>query len=435
MGELRTTPHAKIQKNMKIIATLLFILFGLSAFGQPNAPYDTPASHREPARARLSIGDKSGSERSYHRPVEWQPTDEGYAAECSIPFAWANRQVLLRIASAPSGYALRINGEPAGHVTTGALAAEFNLTRLLKNDTLNRLELLPLDGAAPIEDMYHPEAMGRSELISQPTIRIRDVMTTTRRTGEGWLAEVAIIVKSDALNEKTARIDYTLTDTAGRCTASGFGQMRLRMRGEDTLRFTTPLPDSLLWSPEAPTRYRLRLSTQSLGRYLEYLDLEVGFRRVELSGSALTINGRPFEAEPYEVRNPLTRSDLEQIQARGYNLMVLFPGVPAEELLDLCDELGLCAIAATPYCTRSSSDSRLKGGNPSNDPAWRSEALDRAEACYRLTHRHPSVVGFFTARHSANGICLYESFLHLKSLGDERPILYPEAAGEWNSDF
>ncbi len=423
---------------MKFFISFALLLLTLTANGQTHSSYDTPASQREPARARLSVGDKTGSEQSYHRSIVWQPSGEGcYTAECSIPFAWANRQVLLRIASAPAGYALYVNDKPAGHVTTGALAAEFNLTRLLQNDAMNRLELRLLNDhpARCLEDFGYRAELGRSELISQPTIRIRDVMTSLRPTGEGWLAEVAIIVKSDALNEKSARIDYSLTDTAGRRVEQGFGEMRLRMRGEDTLRFTTPIPDSLLWSPDSPTRYRLTLSTRSLGRYTEYLDLEVGFCEAMLAGRVLTINGKPFEAKSYEVRNPLKESDLESIRERGYNLLILFPGVPAEEMLDLCDRMGLCALVAAPYCTQQGGDSRLKGGNPSNNPAWREEACDRAESSYRLTHRHPSVVGFLTARNSSNGICLYESYLHLKSLKDKRPVLYPEAAGEWNSDF
>ena len=41
---------------------------------------------------------------------------------------------------------------------------------------------------------------------------------------------------------------------------------------------------------------------------------------------------------------------------------------------------------------------------------------------------------FSLAEDSANGINLYEGYLHLKGLEKERPVLYPDAGGEWNSD-
>ena len=81
-----------------------------------------------------------------------------------------------------------------------------------------------------------------------------------------------------------------------------------------------------------------------------------------------------------------------------------------------------------------SGDSRRKGGNPSNDPAWRGAYLERAETSYHTAKRHPSVVAFSLARRAANGICLYETYLAMKRHGDRRPFLYPEAAGEWNAD-
>jgi hypothetical protein len=43
---------------------------------------------------------------------------------------------------------------------------------------------------------------------------------------------------------------------------------------------------------------------------------------------------------------------------------------------------------------------------------------------------------FSIAHEAQNGICLYESYLAMKALeGDTRPIIYPSADGEWNSDL
>lgn len=44
------------------------------------------------------------------------------------------------------------------------------------------------------------------------------------------------------------------------------------------------------------------------------------------------------------------------------------------------------------------------------------------------------MIAFSIAEQSAYGINLYESYLRMKELEDSRPILYPDAGGEWNSD-
>ena len=50
------------------------------------------------------------------------------------------------------------------------------------------------------------------------------------------------------------------------------------------------------------------------------------------------------------------------------------------------------------------------------------------------TKRHPSVVAYFLADDSANGIALYEGYLAARSIAGERPIFYDDGNGEWNSD-
>ena len=74
-------------------------------------------------------------------------------------------------------------------------------------------------------------------------------------------------------------------------------------------------------------------------------------------------------------------------------------------------------------------DSR-KGGNPSNDPALQAAYIARIEESYHTTKLHPCVVAFSLAEDSANGVNLYEGYLHLKGLEKERPVLYPDAGGD-----
>ena len=103
-------------------------------------------------------------------------------------------------------------------------------------------------------------------------------------------------------------------------------------------------------------------------------------------------------------------------------------------LYDTCDTLGMYVIVQAPIDTRSSGESRRIGGNPSNAPEWQGAYAERTADSYHASKRHPSVIAFSLATQSANGINLYESYLNMKKSGDPRPFIYPDAAGEWNSD-
>ena len=377
------------------------------------------------------------AKNSYLREVVWEGGNGHFSATCNIPFAWANRQILLRIASAPGPFRLEVNGKEAGVASSGAFAGEFNLTRQLKEGS-NRLDLYLLaeSPALRLEEFAHPELPGPTALISQPTIRLRDILVETRRNQEGdYLAEIALVVKSDALNEKQARIHYELITPAGRHLRRGSDEVRLRMRGEDTLRLVVTIPRSELWEMERPTHYRLKLSTQTAGRHTEYFDLPIAFRHLEQREKEIYINGEHLQLKPYRVDRPLGPSDIEEIKyGLGCNLLYPAPGFANEELYRLCDEMGIYCVAQSPLCSASSGLSRRKGGNPTNDPAFRSIIAERAERTLQIAARHPSVIAISLGEESANGIGLYEAYLLLKQLEPLRPIIYLDAAGEWNSD-
>lgn len=121
--------------------------------------------------------------------------------------------------------------------------------------------------------------------MSQPTLRVRDILTKTWRSteeGDNVMAEVGLVVKSEALNPRTSRVHYELLSPADKTSATGYKDIKLNMRGEDTLRFLARIPDSLLWSPEKTTRFTLRVKTQHEGRYMEYIEVPLGFRTVEV---------------------------------------------------------------------------------------------------------------------------------------------------------
>ena len=438
-AECRKQP--KKNRLMKYIFSIitLFSLCPLAA--QP----ETPSYGRELPRSEIvsyptaeeaAAGTRTDSR--YLRPLtEWQRQDNTFSTTFSVPFAWANRSVLLGIASASADYDVRLNGKTVAYSADGSLPVEFDLTRSAK-EGLNRLEIIihTPSSVAPLESWKQTSApaIGDAWVMSQPMMRIRDVFTRTWEADTDAKAEVGIIVKSGALNPKTSRIYYELRTPSNEVAAVGHKDITLDMRREDTLRFIASIPKHLLWSTELPSQYTLRLKTQYEGRYMEYIDLKPGFRTVEAKEGKLLINGRPETLKVRKVSPQITAGDIDTLKKQGYNTIWPETGSIPDSLYTMCDTIGVYVIAQAPIDTSRSGDSRRKGGNPSNDPAWLPFYLERTQNSYHTSKRHPSVIAFSLAEKSANGINLYESYLDMKRLEKERPVIYPDAGGEWNSD-
>lgn len=429
---------------MRTILALLTLFSCCTLAAQPAA-----TENREPSRcttipyASAAEAETAAVRHRYGAPVAgWTFADRQYVASFTVPFAWANRQVMLTVGGAPADYELFVNGRRVAYASDGNTPADFNITRYAREGR-NEIAIRPTEPSPVAALESWKRGAERSEprdvrVTSPATMGVRDVTVRTyRNDGErtGAQAEVGIVVKSHALNPRTVRLEYELLDPAGRTTETAYRELTLRMRGEDTVRFLTRIPDSLLWSPERPQRYTLRIRTQHEGRYVEYLHLPIGFRTVEFEEGRLRINGRPTALRVAQTAATATDAELRQARDTGFNTLLPAPGIVSPQLCERCDSLGLLVVAQVPIDTGDSGPSRRRGGNPSNDPAWREAFLERVDHTYHAVKRHPSVIAFsLAAPASVNGICLYEAYLLLKSYGDPRPAGYPGAGGEWNDD-
>lgn len=430
-----------------LFTTLTLLLLGGALRAQPYAP----SFGRELPRGRMTVSsvpfnadDPELPNRYVGRIDEWTQDDNRFTARFTVPFAWVNRQIFLHVGHASADYEVRVNGRRAAYDNNGSSPAEYNLTKLVQEGA-NTLEIILSEPSATAQMESWREAsapsFGDVRLVSQPTMYIRDVLVKSWRPNAGddfLMAEVGIVVKTASLNPRSSRIHYELLAPDGRSLLTGHGDMTLDMRREDTLRFLARIPDTLQWSAARPLRWTLRLKSQHEGRFDEYIELRPGFRTVEIAGGTadgrLLLNGKPVMLRGREVRPDIPAEEIEALRSQGYNMLHLLPGPVPESFYDLCDSLGVYVIATAPVDTSKSGSSRRRGGNLSNDPSWQSAFFERADDSYHTAKRHPSVIAFSLGRRSENGINLYETYLRMKRLDESRPFVYPDAAGEWNSD-
>ena len=440
-------------KRFLSIIALVFAVGALSAQEYDSPEYvslgrELPRSKTLPyptAEEAQALG--SGAVASkYLRPVTgWTRTEVPdatvFTSKYVIPFVWLSRQAILYVDEASGAYEVIINGQKVGYAANAFTPAEFNITKASKEDVNTiSIRILKDHWSRRMEDFVETREprVGETYVISQPTIRVRDVVhnTDVDLKSEYANVEVGLIVKTESLNPKTARIHYELIAPDTTVVTQGYKDVTLGMRGEDTVKFMARIPYVLTWCADMPVRYRLNIKTQIEGRYAEYQSRMIGFRDIDINEEGdFMINGIKTELF-YRDFDPLKVTEKDIIAARvlKYNALRFKMGAVPQNVYRMCDSLGMYVIAQIPINTSKSGLSRRIGGNPSNDPKWKAAYLDRAETAYRTTCGQASVIGYVMAEESSNGINLYETYLRLKALERKRPILYIEAAGEWNSD-
>ena len=442
---------------MKRILSII-ALFALSVQMLSAQEYDSPeyvSLGRELPRAKTVAYPTAGEAQAlgagavsskYLRPItKWERTEEAdavvFTSKYVIPFVWLSRLAILYVDEASGAYEVLINGKKVGYSANAFTPAEFNITKVSKEET-NTISIRVLkEHWSQTMECYvqnREPRIGEVYVMSQPMLRVRDVVHTTHvdMRSENALVEVGMVVKTETLNPKKARIHYELIAPDTTVVTNGYKDVTLGMREEDTIKFMANIPYVYTWCADMPVRYRLNIKTQIEGRYVEYQSHMLGFRTVETNEAGdFLINGIKTELF-YRDMDPLKITDKDIIAARvlKYNALRFDMGAVPQNVYRMCDSLGMYVIAQVPINTNKSGISRRLGGNPTNDPKWKQAYLDRVETTYRTTRGQACVIGYVMAEDSANGINLYESYLWLKSLEPTRPVLYIQAGGEWNSD-
>ena len=418
-------------------ATLLMLPATLNA--QEPTPYEGYRT-RLIAYPTATDAHNRGMERQrYMQPITaWEEGDDGtLKGKFTFPFSWLERQVFLRVEGAEQPYEVYVNGKLAGGSTNGFAAAEYNITKISHEDNNNvELRLLGNGKTAKIECLERSEESPRVYIISQPRVRVRDITWSTELGGMGIVnSNFEVVMRNETMGDKTSTLYYEvyLNDTIR--LDGGKREVWLGMYQTDTMRFGVAVPDSMLWSKGEGNHVRLMLKNRIEGRDVEFYEFPVALRELKFENNTFYVNNTAEEVKWHDMSPNSTVEDVRRMVESG-NLCIRFTaGCVSEEVLNYCDEVGVYVAVTAPINSSSSGSSRKRGGNPSNDPKWRKEYVDRTMQMYYTTRRHPSIIAYFLADDSANGIALYESYLALKSVGCDRPVIYLDGGKEWNSDY
>ncbi len=165
----------------------------------------------------------------------------------------------------------------------------------------------------------------------------------------------------------------------------------------------------LLWSAETPHLYRLELVAGK-----EHFRQSIGFRRIDIEGKVLYINGQKWKAKGVNRHDshpqlghatPYDHMLKDLLLMKQYNINTIrtshYPNDP--RLPELCDELGFFVVDETDLETHGF----LHAGNwgrTTNDPIWEHAYLDRSERMLERDKNHPSIFMWSVGNESDEGI-------------------------------
>ena len=432
---------------MRRIVTFLtiFIAFSYTASAQMSSDGVEAVRSRTIPYAKVADAQSGEIARSRYALTlsEWSETaseaGSSYTAHFPVSVDWLNRQVILRIGFADKALRVFVNGREVGFVACGAYGAELNITKRV-NEGRNEV-CLKVDSGATINRLYapHSQVKGKSvgvfadvEILCPPTIRLRDIVSQTSLNGVGGgVVEVAMPVKCDALNRKSAKMNYRLHLNDTVVVAQGSREISLAMRAEDTLRFATTLPKELLWSAKSPTMLRLDVESRIDNRVVECVSRAIALRSLEVKRDKLYVNGEPVSLRLAEWE---ATAGIDEVVKLGYNGIIVNAGYGLESVLRECEQRGLYVIVRAPIDTTTLGDDIRKGGNPTNDPAWSEAFAERCVGIVNATKHSGAVVGYMLGRGKTCGVNIYDAYLLVKSRVPDHIVLYEGANGEWCSD-
>jgi beta-galactosidase len=389
-------------------------------------------------RARQRPLDRPGW-KPYCVPGQWLqqgydlPQDQAVAVarEFAIPRGWQGRRLFLRFDGVHAGTRYWLNGQHLGYSENLFTPVEWEVTEAARVGATNRLDLeMTVDTLS--EQLSHScgyafhnlGGIDRSvRLFALPQLSIRDLRL------DAGLDETY----RDGVLDLSLTLDGAAPDLALRLALLGPDgdpvehSVPLAKIGPDQAAFhvRSIVPEVLAWTAETPRLYMLRLDLLRKGRLVERVERRMGFRRIEVRGSQLYVNGKRVKlagACHHEI-DPLTgrantachaETDVRLLKQANLNYIRTSHYPPTGELLDAADRIGMYVEVEAPFCWV---------GNDS-DPSHLRAVLTPTSAMIDTCRAHPSVLLWSLANESQFNPLFEVSAQLCKDLDPTRPTTF-----------
>jgi beta-galactosidase len=390
----------------------------------------------------------------------WDNPVGSYKKDFVLPENWDNRHVFLHFEAGTSAMYIWVNGEKVGYTENTKSPAEFDITKYLKagNNTL-AVEVYRWSDGSYLEDQDFWRLSGIDRnvyLYSTNDLRIADFfakpdLDSNYKNGS---LNVDITLKnlgSAAINNQ--KVQAKLVDASGKNIFIKIVQVNSEANKTQTISFSQNVSNPKLWSSETPNLYSLVLSLKNeKGSIIETVATQIGFRKVELKGGQLLVNGVRLIVHGVNIHehNPVTghfqdeatmMKDIRMMKQLNIN-SVRCSHYPNNILwVKLCNKYGLFLVDEANI---ESHGMGVEGQpliymnpktNPGHLPEWREAHLDRIYSLVERDKNAPSVILWSLGNESANGPVFHEAYKWVKKRDNTRLVQFEQAKENENTDI
>ncbi len=364
-----------------------------------------------------------------------------YSLTFECPPEWlATGQTRIIFDGVNSAFYLWCNGTFIGYSQDSRLPAEFDLSNSLQAGE-NRIAVLVLrwcDGSyLEDQDMWRMSGIFRDvSLLHKPTVHLSDVQIETELSPEYHSAQLKILALTSATDASDYQLQVTLWSEGHEIAhhLQSFGTAVIDERGRylDRTRLSLHVDQPRLWSAEIPSLYRVVVSLlDASGTLIEAEAYDVGFRKVEVSGGLLKLNGKALlirgtnrhEHHPdfgQVVDEATMIKDILLMKQHNFNAVRCshYPNHPL--WYRLCDRFGLYVVDEANIETHGMQPmNRL-----SDDPVWFNAFSERATRMVQRDRNHACIIIWSLGNESGHGSTHDALYRWIKSQDPSRPVQY-----------
>ncbi len=360
-----------------------------------------------------------------------------YRKEIILPDGWKGKDIVAHFGSVTSNIYLWVNGQYVGYSEDSKLEAEFNLSKYLKpGKNLIAFQVFRWCDGTYLEDQdfFRLSGVGRDcYLYARNSTQISDIRVTPDLDAQ---------YKDGSLNinlslKGSGTVDLKLTDCQGKEVATG------TVKGSGKQSTTLNVANPAKWTAETPALYTLTATLKSGNSVMEVIPLKVGFRKIELKGINILVNGQPVlfkgvnrhEMDPdrgYVVSRERMIQDIQIMKQFNINAVRTCHYPDNNLWYELCDEYGLYVIAEANVESHGMGygDKTL-----AKNPIYAKAHLERNERNVQRSFNHTSIIFWSLGNEAGFGPNFEACYTWIKKEDPSRATQYEQAHGNNFTDI
>lgn len=352
-----------------------------------------------------------------------------YRKEIILPADWKGKEIFAHFGSVTSNMYLWVNGRYVGYSEDSKLEAEFNLTNYLKpgKNVIAFQVFRWCDGSyLEDQDFFRYSGVGRDcYLYARDKKYIQDIRLTPDLDSQYKDGTLNIAV--DLKGSGTVALD--LTDTQGNSVATA------DLKGSGKLNTTLSISNPAKWTAETPNLYTLTATLKNGNNVVEVIPVKVGFRKIELKGGQILVNGQPVlfkgadrhEMDPdggYVVSLERMLQDIKVMKELNINAVRTCHYPDDNRWYDLCDQYGLYVVAEANVESHGMGygDQTL-----AKNPSYAKAHMERNQRNVQRGYNHPSIIFWSLGNEAGMGPNFEKCYTWIKNEDKTRAVQYEQA--------